>query len=533
MGTGRAFTFGFIEGAAKAVDRNIQQDIKDSKEGVRTAKDFHIRRKEAAQNKYLDQLEKADEKLEMYASLTNGNFEEAASLISGIGGVSQADTYFPIVKAALARGTPLNEIAKFTPPPANTPARSKQQLMEHFATLRMPTLPEDVGKPTGWAKILGGQQPSIKDAVERETARLGLPTEAPERVGIISPAVVSEALLDPDAARKEKERELELTAKELQNEKYQGDIDLIESKGRKIDAEVANMPAKAQADLALTMAKLRGEKLDAEQTEFLLKTAREQDPIKHKLFVQAQQTDILRKQSSGGQAGHTAFLLQHNEELAMIMRNNDENSTEYMDAMQKKDANDRVLGVYAKYLEGEAQRDLMSKINPISAFNGILETAFAGENITFEAGFSDQISRVIEGETLAVNRAYNNAIASFRTSYSSLGVAALAYVNAQTNQMKRNEAGYVGKEYAKYLEDTKAYKNLGNLYEDKIVTVNNQKVVRKQKIPNSKLQEGKLYYNPYLIDEELNKKRGTPTYAIPYAVWSGNGWLMPALKSED
>jgi len=219
MGTGRAFTFGFIEGAAKAVDRNIQQDIKDSKEGVRTAKDFHIRRKEAAQNKYLDQLEKADEKLEMYASLTNGNFEEAASLISGIGGVSQADTYFPIVKAALARGTPLNEIAKFTPPPANTPARSKQQLMEHFATLRMPLYRKDVGKPTGWAKILGGQQPSIKDAVERETARLGLPTEAPERVGIISPAVVSEALLDPDAARKEKERELELTAKELQNEK--------------------------------------------------------------------------------------------------------------------------------------------------------------------------------------------------------------------------------------------------------------------------------------------------------------------------
>ena len=52
-----SFKWGFVKGFSETVDKSIQQSIKESKEGVRRAADFHVRRREAAQNKYEDQLE--------------------------------------------------------------------------------------------------------------------------------------------------------------------------------------------------------------------------------------------------------------------------------------------------------------------------------------------------------------------------------------------------------------------------------------------------------------------------------------------
>jgi len=522
-----SFGLGVVKGLSEAVERDILKDIEESKSGQRRFGDFQIRRKEAATDKYLKQLEEGEEALELFGSLTGGNWEHAAQLLKGVGGVSQAATMFPIIKSAIARGTPIEKLvgeAGFTPLDKTVPARSKQQLMEHFATLTLPELPKDVGEPTGWAKIF--KQPSAADVIKRESAAMGLPTEAPERVGIITPATLDQTLLDPDAAREQKLKDLQLTKIELQNKKIEADTKGIEAQYKKVNAEVEHLDAQSRADLNLTNAQLRGTKIDADRTEYLLATARAQDPEKHKLFVQAQQAEILRTKAGSGRENHTTFLLQHNEELkisiATMEKDGRYGGPEHHEAIAKKDANDRVLGTYAKYLEGEEQANLLSKINVISAFNGVLETAFAQEELTFEQGFSDQISRVIEGDTLAVNRAYNSALASFRTTYSTLGAASVAYIGAQGAQLKRGEANYVAKQAREYLNAQSTKKN----YDGKFAEL----YTNGKRLPNSQLVEGTLYHNPYLTKDN---KRGGRARTLPYAVWSGNGWLMPSYKSEE
>ena len=539
-----AFWSGFAQGFGEKFEEGISDRIKESKEGTKRYGDFAVRRWEAASNKYDKELEEATGALELMASLTNGNIEQAGILLKSIGGPQNAATFFPQMQKALSLGATFESIVAFTPPSSDAPARTKEQMAEHFASFNTPQLPDEP-EQTGFAKLFG--LPSSSEYVKRELSGMGLSREAPTRVGEgIGTIKIDYGKLDPTAKIAHEMEQAKLKTEKERRLALEAQTGASKAQAAKLDAEVAAMPEQQRLDSERLNSVIRSNNATAEKVELANSVA----PEVHRVTMEQLQNSALRAATGNDQEQHLVFLEAHNAQLddkigALTLPQQQgtsggwSTSPEHQALLEKKASNDRIIAKYTANMSEEDKKEKLSKINPINVFNGFLETAFATEQLKYNKGLAGETSSAIGGDALSLNRAYNNAINSFAATFQGLGIVANRYIAGQRQTLRTGDANYVAQQVAKYnsgqsgrlsVPVTPYYKQTKGK-DGKLRFVRNA-AGKRIPTPRSELKAGALYHDESLTNPSAAAlRKGALPLVMPYKIWSGTGWMLPAQRN--
>ena len=539
-----AFWSGFAQGFGEKFEQGISDRIKESKEGTKRYGDFAVRRWEAASNKYDKELEEATGALELMASLTNGNIEQAGILLKSIGGPQNAATFFPQMQKALSLGATFESIAPFTPPSSDAPARTKEQMAEHFAAFNTPQLPDEP-EQSGFAKLFG--IPSSSEYVKKELSGMGLGREAPTRVGeAIGTVDIQYGVLDPQAKVDFNKAKADLGATTARTALMEAQTGASKAQAAKLDAEVASMPEQQRLEHKRLTSVIRSNNATAEKVELANLVA----PEVHENAMKQLHNSALRDATGNDQEQHLVFLEAHNEELnnkigALTLPQQQgtsggwSTSPEHQALLEKKASNDRIIAKYTANMSMDERKDKLSKINPISVFNGLLETSFGAEQIKYKKGIGEATTTAIGGEALALNRAYNNAINAFNNTYRGLGIAANRYMAGQRQTLRTGDANYVARQVAKMDSGQSGRLSVGltpyykqKKGKDGKVTFVRNSAGKKIPTPRSELKEGAMYQDEALTNpSDAAIRKGALPLVMPYKIWSGTGWMLPAQRN--
>lgn len=519
-----AFGWGFLGGLSESLDVNIKKSIEDSKKGVRRAADFHIRRREAAHDKYADQLEGAEEAISLFGSLTGGDLEQAAQLVRSAGGPQNSQAFFDQIKTAVGLGINIDDLLEDYTKVDGAP-RTSRQLAGHFARLR-PMLTPEGEDPTGWAKLFNVK--GVKETVNEAMASRGFADQAPERMGTISPATVNYKLLYPEKAAAYN-RVIGLTNLDKARENVSNaQAPQIKAETAKVNKQISLMDKNSIASINLMAAQAKSANATAGKTQQQLKMAREYDVRTYDLAIQKSQVDILRKIAGTEIEDHMTYLNAYNTELEDTMANQvhlgQQGSDAYKEADRKKHTNDAAITKYWDYMSAEQQATQQAKLNPISTFNTLFQQQLTMEGLKFKKGFADTLTEIMPGsntDILKVNRAYSSAIKAFTAGFGQLSGPAAMMLKASLAGQETANANYVA---TKVREATTRGGGIG------MAAAPIKLGQGKQKIPIHKLIVGQVYdMGPDWMKPKTAADGSVDKgYALPYAVWHGTGWIYSA-----
>lgn len=153
-----SFAKGFLKGAAESFETGIKDRLEETRKDVKTAADFHIRRRVAAEDRYLKDIQDSQAAIERLSGLTDGDLTQAASVLKAIGGPQNAETFYLSVQKAISSDPDIkmsniiSDLPKIDP---NTPPKDIAELAKNFATLRLPPVPSvEQSKLAGFLEYL-------------------------------------------------------------------------------------------------------------------------------------------------------------------------------------------------------------------------------------------------------------------------------------------------------------------------------------------------------------------------------------------
>lgn len=512
-----SFKWGFVKGFSETVDKSIQQSIKESKEGVRRAADFHVRRREAAQNKYEDQLEDAEKAINLFSGLTGGDVEKAAQLVRSAGGPQNSQAFFDQIKTAIGLGANPDDLLAGYATVEGAP-RTSTQLANHFATLR-PMLTPEGEDPTGWAKLF--KVKGVKETVDEEMASRGFADQGAERTGTISPATVDYKLLYPEKAAAFANLQAKTSYTKAQESARLAELPRIKAETEKINEEIKNMGPESRANIDRMVAQAKSSTATAEKTQQQLRMSRRFDVQTYEAALEKTRVEILREKAGSEIEDHITFLNAHNAELMDTMSNQRAmgamGESGYQDAARKKDINDATLVKYWGYMSDEQKATAQSKLNPITTFNTLFNQQLSMEGLKFKKGVGENITEIFGNQDiLKINRAYDSTIKSYTAGFGALGGPAAMMLKAAMAGQEVANAAFVAKKVKQSLTPN-------SLGAKAPISIRDKKTSKL--VPQSQLIEGQVYDMGPNWTKPTAEHKG---YALPYAVWHGTGWIYSA-----
>ena len=173
-----AFGLGLLQGAATTTNAALQTHIKDNKDRFDKNLTDALARNVANSDRYDKKTRDAKEALELMSGLTNGNLDQAASVIKSIGGVGQTQGFVDSYRKALQTNDSitLDSVVKYIGDQRETDLTNQQainQLVEPFEF----TTPAASVKRTGLAGLFDDPRSIATELPKTLQARGINPTE--------------------------------------------------------------------------------------------------------------------------------------------------------------------------------------------------------------------------------------------------------------------------------------------------------------------------------------------------------------------